>query len=73
MTFQFKLFANNATKFTSRGNRTLLNNFNQDIGQFSYIIQPGNVFFVLMIFMDSDSKLGMNLIDTYFVTENAHE
>jgi len=23
--------------------------------------------------MDSDSKLGMNLDDTYFVTENANE
>ena len=26
-----------------------------------------------MIFMDSDNKLGMNLDDTYFVTENANE
>ena len=26
-----------------------------------------------MIFMDLDSKLGMNLGDTYFVTENANE
>ena len=33
----------------------------------------GNVFFMHMIFMDSDSKLGMNLGDTYFVTENANE
>jgi len=31
------------------------------------------VFFMHMIFMDSDSKLGMNLGDTYFVTENANE
>ena len=46
---------------------------NQDVDQFPYIIQPGNVFFMHMIFMDSDSKLGMNLGDTYFVTENANE
>jgi Xaa-Pro dipeptidase len=26
-----------------------------------------------MIFMDSDSKLGMNLGDTYLVNENANE
>jgi len=37
------------------------------------ICEPGNVFFMHMIFMDSDSKLGMNLGDTYFVTENATE
>ena len=45
----------------------------QGIDQFPYIIQPGNVFFMHMIFMDSDSKLGMNLDDTYIVTENANE
>ena len=26
-----------------------------------------------MILMDSDSKLAMNLSETYFVTENGHE
>ena len=35
-----------------------------------YIIQPGNVFFMRMILMDSDSNLGINLGETYLVTEN---
>ena len=34
-----------------------------------YIIQPGNVFFMHMILMDSDSGLAMNLGETYLVTE----
>ena len=38
-----------------------------------YIIQPGNVFFIPMILMDSDSKLTMNLGETYLVTENGNE
>ena len=38
-----------------------------------YIIQPGNVFFIHMILMDSDSKLTMNLGETYLVTENGNE
>ena len=38
-----------------------------------YIIQPGNVFFMHMILMDSDSKLAMNLGETYLVTENGNE
>ena len=38
-----------------------------------YIIKPGNVFFMHMILMDSDSKLAMNLGETYLVTENGNE
>ena len=38
-----------------------------------YIIQPGNVFFMHMILMDSDSNLAMNLGETYLVTENGNE
>ena len=38
-----------------------------------YIIQPGNAFFMHMILMDSDSKLAMNLGETYLVTENGNE
>ena len=38
-----------------------------------YIIQPGNVFFMHMILMDSDSGLAMNLGETYLVTENGNE
>jgi len=38
-----------------------------------YIIQPGNVFFMHMILMDSDNGLAMNLGETYLVTENANE
>ena len=38
-----------------------------------YIIQPGNVFFMHMILMDSDNELAMNLGETYLVTENANE
>ena len=39
----------------------------------SYIIQPGNVFFMHMILMDSDKQLAMNLGETYLVTENSNE
>jgi len=39
----------------------------------SYIIQPGNVFFLHMILMDSDNELAMNLGETYLVTENGNE
>jgi Xaa-Pro dipeptidase len=35
-----------------------------------YKIVPGNVFFMHMILMDSDSNLAMNLGETYLVTEN---
>jgi len=38
-----------------------------------YKIVPGNVFFMHMILMDSDSKLAMNLGETYLVTENGNE
>ena len=38
-----------------------------------YKIVLGNVFFMHMILMDSDSKLAMNLGETYLVTENGNE
>jgi len=38
-----------------------------------YVITPGNIFFMHMILMDSDSKLAMNLGETYLVTENGNE
>ena len=38
-----------------------------------YVIKPGNVFFMHMILMDSDSNLAMNLGETYLVTENGNE
>tara|TARA_B110000259_G_scaffold150505_1_gene169966 strand:+ start:2073 stop:3224 length:1152 start_codon:yes stop_codon:yes gene_type:complete len=38
-----------------------------------YIIQPGNVFFMHMILMDSENNLAMNLGETYLVTENGNE
>ena len=38
-----------------------------------YIIQPGNVFFMHMILMDSVNELAMNLGETYLVTENGNE
>ena len=38
-----------------------------------YIIQPGNVFFIHMILMDSDNELAMNLGETYSVTENSNK
>ena len=38
-----------------------------------YKIVPGNVFFMHMILMDSDSNLAMNLGETYLVTENGNE
>jgi len=38
-----------------------------------YVIQPGNVFFLHMILMDSDSNLAMNLGETYLITENGNE
>jgi Xaa-Pro dipeptidase len=37
-----------------------------------YVITPGNVFFMHMILMDSDSGLAMNLGETYLVTENGN-
>ena len=38
-----------------------------------YKIVPGNVFFMHMILMDSESNLAMNLGETYLVTENGNE
>ncbi len=38
-----------------------------------YIIQPGNVFFMHMILMDSDNQLAMNLGETYLVTDKGNE
>ena len=38
-----------------------------------YEITPGNIFFMHMILMDSDSNLAMNLGETYLVTENGNE
>ncbi len=38
-----------------------------------YIIEPGNVFFMHMILMDSENQLAMNLGETYLVTENGNE
>ncbi len=38
-----------------------------------YVIQPGNVFFMHMILMDSTNKLAMNLGETYLVTETGNE
>ena len=38
-----------------------------------YIIQPGNIFFMHMILMDSENQLAMNLGETYLVTENGNQ
>ena len=38
-----------------------------------YKIQPGNVFFMHMILMDSENQLAMNLGETYLVTEAGNE
>ncbi len=38
-----------------------------------YIIQPGNIFFMHMILMDSDNQLAMNLGETYLVNESGCE
>ena len=38
-----------------------------------YIIQPGNVFFMHMILMDSNNELAMNLGETYLVTKDGNE
>ncbi len=38
-----------------------------------YVIQSGNVFFMHMILMDSESNLAMNLGETYLVTKNGNE
>ena len=38
-----------------------------------YIIQPGNIFFMHMILMDSNNQLAMNLGETYLVTNSGNE
>tara|TARA_B100000780_G_scaffold42445_1_gene26376 strand:+ start:1183 stop:2334 length:1152 start_codon:yes stop_codon:yes gene_type:complete len=38
-----------------------------------YVIQPGNIFFMHMILMDSENELAMNLGETYLVTDNGNE
>ncbi len=38
-----------------------------------YTIEPGNVFFMHMILMDSENQLAMNLGETYLVTENGNK
>ncbi len=38
-----------------------------------YEIQPGNVFFMHMILMDSENQLAMNLGETYLVTDKGNE
>ena len=38
-----------------------------------YVIKPGNIFFLHMILMDSESQLAMNLGETYLITENGNE
>ena len=38
-----------------------------------HVIQPGNVFFMHMILMDSVNELEMNLGETYLVIENGNE
>ena len=38
-----------------------------------YVIEPGNVFFMHMILMDSTNELAMNLGETYLVTESGNE
>ena len=39
----------------------------------SYVIEPGNVFFMHMILMDSENQLAMNLGETYLVTDKGNE
>ena len=38
-----------------------------------YVIEPGNVFFMHMILMDSENQLAMNLGETYLVTKDGNE
>ena len=38
-----------------------------------YIIQPGNIFFMHMILMDSENQLAMNLGETYLVNDEGNE
>ena len=38
-----------------------------------YVIQPGNVFFMHTILMDSVNELSMNLGETYLLTKDGNE
>ena len=38
-----------------------------------YVIEPGNIFFMHMILMDSENQLAMNLGETYLVTKAGSE
>ena len=38
-----------------------------------YVIQPGNIFFMHMILMDSENQLAMNLGETYLITADGNE
>ena len=38
-----------------------------------YVIEPGNIFFMHMILMDSENQLAMNLGETYLVTKDGNE
>ncbi len=38
-----------------------------------YVIQPGNVFFMHMILMDSENQIAMNLGETYVVNQNGND
>ena len=37
------------------------------------VLQPGMVFFMHMILMDSDNNIAMNLGETYLLTDNDNE
>ena len=37
------------------------------------VLQPGMVFFMHMILMDSDNNIAMNLGETYLLTDNGNE
>jgi len=37
------------------------------------VLQPGMVFFMHMILMDSENELAMNLGETYLLTDNGNE
>ena len=39
----------------------------------SVVLQPGMVFFMHIILMDSDNQLAMNLGETYLVTNSGNE
>ena len=53
------IWGNNGTDWIYTGNQ--------------YVIEPGNIFFMHMILMDTDNELAMNLGETYLVTKNGNE